>query len=75
MNIQVTVKTKAKVQKLIELEENQYSAHVKSPAIEGKANQELVRLLAEKFGVPKSRVEIVRGEKSRLKLVEIQNEF
>ena len=75
MKVQVTVKPKSKVQKLIEIEENSFVAHLKSMAIEGKANAELVQLLARKFDVPKTRIDIVRGENSRIKLVEIQNEL
>ena len=44
---------------------------VHAPAREGKANRELVRYIAEFFGVGRSSVRIVRGENSRLKKVEI----
>jgi uncharacterized protein (TIGR00251 family) len=37
----------------------------------GKANKELVELLADHFGVARSRVRIIRGEKSKEKVVEI----
>jgi uncharacterized protein (TIGR00251 family) len=40
-------------------------------AVEGKANEGLVKALAAHFGVPKSRVEIVRGHASRTKHVQI----
>lgn len=75
MNIQVTVKAKAKNAKLVEVEENTFVAYVKSPPIEDKANTELTRLVANHFDVPASRVQIVRGEKSHIKLLEIQNDF
>lgn len=75
MKIQVTVKTKSKSPKLIEMEENTFTAYLRSPAVEGKANAELIQMLADKFDVPKSRVEIVRGEQSHIKQVEIQNEL
>jgi uncharacterized protein len=42
-----------------------------APAVEGKANAALVSFLAEKFGVPARQVVLVRGEKSREKVVEI----
>ena len=45
---------------------------VRSPAREGKANAELTKVLAEYYGVPKSRVRIVRGHRSRDKVVEIE---
>ncbi|MBI4972170.1 MAG: DUF167 domain-containing protein [Candidatus Omnitrophica bacterium] len=75
MKVQVTVKPKSKVRKLVEVEENSFIAYLKSMAIEGKANAELIQLLADKYDVPKTRVDIVRGENSRIKLVEIQNEL
>ena len=44
---------------------------VKAPAVEGKANAELLRFLAEHFGVRASAVRILRGETARLKTVQI----
>jgi len=46
---------------------------VKAPAVEGKANAELVRFLAERFGVRANRVTLVRGDTARLKTVRIEN--
>lgn len=40
-------------------------------AVEGAANDGLVRVLAEHFGVASSRITIVRGHAARVKLVEI----
>lgn len=39
---------------------------------EGKANAELVRFLAEEFHVPKSHVEILRGQTSKTKVVQLR---
>jgi uncharacterized protein len=44
---------------------------VAAPADDGKANAELVRLVAERLGVPRRAVRIVRGEASRDKTVEV----
>jgi uncharacterized protein len=43
-----------------------------APPVDGKANDECVRFFAELAGVPKSRVRIVSGATSRMKLVEIE---
>jgi uncharacterized protein (TIGR00251 family) len=43
-----------------------------APPVDGKANDECVRYLAEFAGVPRSRVRIVMGLTSRLKVVEIE---
>lgn len=42
-----------------------------APAEEGKANKELVRFLAEEFGVHVSQVELLSGGGNRRKLVRI----
>jgi uncharacterized protein (TIGR00251 family) len=43
-----------------------------APPVDGKANDECVRFFAEFAGVPRSRVHIVIGQTSRLKVVEIE---
>jgi hypothetical protein len=43
-----------------------------APPVEGKANQECVRFLAELMGVPRARVRVVMGLTSRTKVVEIE---
>ncbi len=45
---------------------------LKSPPARGKANRELVSLLAGRFGVVEEAVRIVRGHTSRIKLVSIE---
>jgi uncharacterized protein len=44
---------------------------VNAPPVDGKANEAVVRVLAETFGVPKAAVAIVRGETGRKKTVRI----
>jgi uncharacterized protein len=45
---------------------------VKAPPVEGRANEALRKLIAKRAGVPKSQVTIVRGERSRRKLLAIE---
>jgi len=45
---------------------------VKAPAVEGKANAELIRFLAERFGVRPNAVVLVRGDTARLKVVRVE---
>lgn len=42
-----------------------------APPVDGKANAELLRFLAEAFGVPRRNVTLVRGETSRAKVVRV----
>lgn len=44
---------------------------VAAPADKGKANAELIEFLAATLGLPKSRVQVTRGEFSRNKLISI----
>lgn len=44
---------------------------VRAPAVEGKANKAAIELLAEHYGVPKSRVRLVAGATARHKRFEI----
>lgn len=45
---------------------------IAAPAVEGKANEELMEFLSEFFGVPKKKVSILRGEKGREKTIQIE---
>lgn len=44
---------------------------VHAPALEGRANDELMDFLAEKFCVPRRNITLVRGDKSRQKVIRI----
>jgi uncharacterized protein (TIGR00251 family) len=70
MKIQVKVKPNSRTEEVSQ-EGDSFIVKVKEPPREGKANQAVIRLLAEHFGVPKSRVTIITGFGSKNKVVEI----
>lgn len=73
--IQVKVKPNARMSSLEELHGGGlWRARVKSPPAGGKANEELVALIAERFDCPKSAVSIKSGASGRMKLVQIDGE-
>lgn len=45
---------------------------VHAPPVDGKANKELVRFLAQEFAVPRSAVAVQKGATSRLKVVTVR---
>ena len=49
-----------------------WRASLKSPPVDGKANAELIALVARYFGCPKAAVSIRTGASGRLKRVRIQ---
>ena len=52
-------------------DQNVYLVRVDAPAVGGKANRRLIELLAKHFGVKKSAIHIIKGEKSREKIIEL----
>jgi uncharacterized protein (TIGR00251 family) len=70
MIVSVKVKPNSK-QPRVEAAGDGLTVFLKSPPVEGKANDELIERLAGHYGVPKSRVRIKSGFSSRTKLVEI----
>jgi uncharacterized protein len=71
MHKKVKVKPNSRIQKIEEETDGSLTVHLKSPPIDGKANQELIKVLAEKFNVPKNSIIIKSGFNSRQKLIEI----
>ncbi len=49
-----------------------YKLDLAAPPMDGKANDECVRFLAELAGVPRRNVSIVQGELNRMKVIEIE---
>jgi uncharacterized protein len=45
---------------------------VAAPPVDGKANEELCSFLADRFGLPKTRISVSVGEKSNHKVVRVQ---
>src|SRR4051812_31310363 len=50
-------------------------ARVSAPPEDGKANDALLRLIAKALGVGKTRVRIVSGARSHLKMIEAETEL
>ena len=71
--IQVKVKPNARASRLVDEGSGVWSAQLKSPPVDGKANEELLALVAKQFGCPKSAVSIKSGASGRMKLVRIDS--
>jgi uncharacterized protein (TIGR00251 family) len=71
MQKRVKVKPNSKQQAIKEEADGSLTVHLKSPPVDGKANEELIKLLAEKFEIPKARITIKSGSSSRQKLIDI----
>lgn len=71
--LQVKVKPNARASVLMPpaAEGEPWQAQLKAPPVEGRANDELVRLVAKHFDCPRAAVRIKSGAGARLKLVQI----
>ena len=74
MQITGKVKPNSKEQKIIEEVDGSLTIRLKSPPVDGKANEELIKVLSKKYHIPKSYIRIKSGVSSRLKLIEINME-
>ncbi len=72
MKIQVKVKPNSKQQMIEQESDGSFTVKLKSPPVEGKANRELIEILAKKFNVSKSQIFIKSGLSSRHKLIIIE---
>lgn len=72
--IQVRVKPNARTSTLECDADGVWLAHLKSPPVDGRANAELIALIARHFGCRRSEVSIRSGASGRLKLVRIETD-
>jgi hypothetical protein len=70
--VEVKVHPRARSQGVQKIGDKEYRVRVLSPPSDGKANKEVVLVLASHFRLPSSRVKIIRGQKSRNKLVALE---
>lgn len=72
ISVRISVKVKPRASKdIVEgWKENALVVRLTAPPVEGAANSSLVRLLAKKTGIARSRIRIISGEKGRSKVLE-----
>ena len=70
--LQVKVKPRARVSALVQAADGTWVAQLKAPPVDGKANEELVGLIARAFQCRKTAVTIKAGASGRTKLVMIE---
>jgi hypothetical protein len=70
--LQIRVKLHARTSELVRGSDGEWIAHVTSPPVDGKANAEVIALVARHFGCAKSAVSIKSGASGRTKLVRVE---
>jgi uncharacterized protein (TIGR00251 family) len=70
--IAVRLQPRASRDEIVGLRDGVLVVRVTAPPVDGRANQALCKLIARRAGVAPSRVSVVRGERSRDKLVQVE---
>jgi len=70
MILHIKVKPNSRQSQLI-IKDKDISCRLKAPPVEGKANEELIRFLSEVFKLPKSKIQLLKGQNSVFKKVDI----
>ncbi len=70
--ISVRVQARARRDEVAGLQNGVLVVRVSAPALEGRANRAVCRLVAERLRVPPSRIAIIRGEHHREKVLRIE---
>jgi uncharacterized protein (TIGR00251 family) len=71
MPIRVHVTPNAREVSIVKIDGVTFEVRIDEKAMRGRANKKLLEIMSEHFEVPKSRVFIVRGAKSRDKIIEV----
>ena len=69
MKLSITVKPNSKKIGIETLDESHWIVRVKESPVDGKANEAVIKAIAEKLDIPKSRIDILKGHTSKHKLI------
>lgn len=72
MILKVKVKPNSRKQEIEKINDNDYKINLKSKAEDNKANIELLKLLKKYFKVDSNNINILKGLRSRNKIIEIK---
>ena len=70
--LRIKVKPNARSSSLVQTPDGAWLATLKSPPVDGKANEELIALVAEHYHCRKAAVSIKAGASGRTKLVKVE---
>ncbi len=74
MKLHIKVKPGSKVDSIAMDAENNWVVKIKAPPVDGKANVYLVQFLAKVLNLPKSHIQLLKGETSSFKTLEITSD-
>ena len=72
LELRIRAQTRCRDEGIADVAGGALRVRVNAPPVEGKANKRLLAVLADAFGVAKSRVRLVHGARSRHKWIRIE---
>ncbi len=71
MKIIIKIHPNSSQEKIIQKQDNSFDIYTQAPPIDNKANEALIKILSKYFDVAPSMIEIKKGHKSKIKIIEV----
>lgn len=71
MRIYIKVSPRSSKNEVTKISEGEYKVKLTAAPVDNRANDMLIRVLAEYFDLPKSSLRIIGGKSAKIKIVEI----
>lgn len=71
MRIYAKVIPRSSKNEIVKISEEEYKVKITAPPVDNKANDMVIKVLAEYFNVPKSNLTIIGGKTARTKIIKI----
>lgn len=73
--IKIKLLPRSSINQIVETDETgEIKIKIKSPPVDGEANKELIKFLSKEWNIPKSHIKIIKGEKSKHKIIEVESD-
>jgi len=73
MKVSVKVKANTSQERIEKIGDTNFIVWIREKPVEGKANEAVIKALAEYFGVAKSNIALIKGQASKQKIFEIND--
>jgi len=71
MKWRIKVKPNSHKDRVEKIGDSDYRVHITAPPVDGKANEYLIKFLADFFSISKSAVQLQKGQTSQYKTIEL----
>ncbi len=72
VRLHLFVQPKASKNEVVGAHDKEIKVKITAPPLDGRANEGLIEFMSDLFKLPKKNIQLVRGESSRHKVIEIQ---